>query len=80
MCLPMKHPSPYGPDELVEDLSRVLVDHGFTVDIKATSTSQLRYHAASLLHLMLGGSPWESPPKGSARPSRTRWVRISRCW
>jgi hypothetical protein len=59
-------PRPYGPDQFIRDVSALLTDHGFAITVKATATAELRWHAASLLHLLLGGSPWESPgPEGA---------------
>jgi hypothetical protein len=53
-------PRPYDADQFIADVSALLTDLGFAVAVKATATSELRWHAASLLHLLLGGSPWES--------------------
>jgi hypothetical protein len=55
-------PQPYGPDQLVQEISDLLTAHGFQPVAKAVSAAEVRYHAAALLHLLLGGSPWESPP------------------
>jgi hypothetical protein len=59
-------PRPYDADALIADLSTVLAGHGFVVEIKPVSTSELRWHAAALLHLLLGGSPWSTPGRPSA--------------
>ncbi|HEY8111951.1 MAG TPA: hypothetical protein VII16_03670 [Actinomycetes bacterium] len=55
-------PQPYGPDQLVEDLTRLLTDHGFAVTMPASRTAEVRWHSAALLTLLLGSDKFKHVP------------------
>jgi hypothetical protein len=59
-------PEPYGPDSLITDVSALLMEHGFVVEIPAAGSHELRYHASSILAILLGPDVFVYDPASDA--------------